>query len=220
MSNSGKKVLVVGGITEAGINNPKMTNPFLCKGKHHEWCDECNHSVAGTPVQKRGVSTVDVLALLFDRSHSLKTVGEMKAKLEDCYLPDCGTPFFLKGEHRERIQNEFFRLTDTGEKVCFIVKLYLVGCDDIVPEDILRALCGEINKLSYLQSTLVALLVRKRGARCVHHSQKEPACRSCSIATGKLTNKAHARLEYRNGEVKTGYASDEQAIPVCLELKF
>lgn len=220
MSNDcdNKKVLEVGGITGAGVNNLKTQNPFLCKGKHDEGCEKCNHSVGDAAVFERGLPSQDILALLFERPHSLASIAKMKERMEECYIPDCGSAFFLGEADARRAKEEFASLSDIEENACFVVKLSLVGCDDLAPEDILRAILSEINRLSLLQNQIIELLVRKRGAKCVHYLPTEHACRDCGIVAGK--NKREEQVVYRDGNVLSQYTKLEKDPPSCLELKF
>ena len=209
---------------ETEMDETKTPNPFLCKAKgKKEDCAGCGHSPDEVIVQTRGVSSAEIRAFLFAKPHSLATIREMKETLEKCYIPDCGTPFFLKDVDKEWIRNECATLSNIEEKACLVVKLSLVGCDDIVPEDTLRTISSAINRLASLQNQIIEMLVRKRGATCVHYLQTEHACRDCGVMSAKNgENKKHEQLVYRDGGVSTQYMQkpQERDIPSCLELKF
>ena len=91
---------------ETEMDETKTSNPFLCKAKPGGDCRECDHSLGEVIKQTRGVSSSDILTFLYTKPHSLHTIEEMEETLEKCYIPDCGTPFFLKDEDREWIRNE------------------------------------------------------------------------------------------------------------------
>lgn len=220
MSNSGKKVLVVGGITGAGINNPKTPNPFLCKGKYHEGCWKCNHSVDDASVFERGIPSQDILALLFERPHSLSSIEKMKKRMEECYVPDCGSALFLSETDARRVKEEFASSSGIEENACFIVKLSLVGCDDMAPEVTLRTILSGINRLSLLQNQIIELLVRKRGAKCAHYVSVDKACKECGCdIRGMSENKRKEQLIYRDGAVRPKYMEPQTEIPACLKLE-
>ncbi|MBI5005234.1 MAG: hypothetical protein HZC03_01375 [Candidatus Lloydbacteria bacterium] len=195
-----------------------IQNPFLCKGKHWEDCKECNHSPGEVAKQTRGVSSGDIRAFLFIKPHSLATIWEMKETLEKCYVPDCGTPFFLKDVDKEWVRNECSTLSSIEEKACLVVKLSLVGCDDIVPEETLRTISGAISRPASLQNQLIEMLVRKRGATCMHYTPTEHACRDCGVVAGG--NKKQEQMVYRDGRVSSQYTTLGKYLPSCLELKF
>lgn len=131
-----KRVLAIGKVERTGVGDAKTPNPFLCKGKHREDCERCNHSVDDVSALERGIPSQELLALLFERPHSRRTIEKMKKRMETCYVPDCGSASFLNEADTRRVKEEFSLLSDIEEKACFIIKLSLVGCDDLVPEEL------------------------------------------------------------------------------------